>query len=56
MIQTVEHSFVEDTLTFQIEETAPLGHVVIVWHGYEQWNQNKKHHHRDLNVAGTHLQ
>lgn len=55
-IQAKEHGLVEDALAFQVEEIATLRQIVIMWQRCEYGYQNKKQHHRDLYVAGTHLQ
>lgn len=55
-IQSEEHGLVEDSLALQIEEIAALRQIVVVWQGGEDWYQDEKQHHRDLYVAGTHLQ
>jgi len=55
-IQAKEHGLIEDALTLQIKEIATFRQIVIVWQRCEYGYQDKKQHHRDLYVAGTHLQ
>lgn len=55
-VQSEEHGLVEDALALQVEEVAALRQIVVVWQGGEDWYQDEKQHHRDLYVAGTHLQ
>jgi len=54
-IQAEEHGLIEDALAFQIKEIAAFRQIVIVWQRCEYGYQDKKQHHRDLYVEGTHL-
>lgn len=55
-IQSEEHGLVEDALALKIEEIAAFRQIVTVGQRCEYGYQDEKQHHRDLYVAGTHLQ
>lgn len=55
-IQSEEHGLVKDALALQIEEIAAFRQIVTVGQRCEYGYQDEKQHHRDLYVAGTHLQ